>query len=41
MFMCDGTIETAKCIWVNTWSMLDWFGHKTAEIHSFSIQMVN
>ena len=23
MYMCDGTIETVECIWVNIWCMLD------------------
>ena len=33
--MNDGAMETAECMWVNTWCMLDWiigFFHKTAEL---------
>ena len=40
MYMCDGPIETVECIWVNIWCMLIGFGHKTAEIHSFCIQLL-
>ena len=23
VYMCDGPVETAKCIWVNIWCMCD------------------
>ena len=39
--MCDGPIEIFECIWVNIWCMLDLFRHKTEEILSFCIQLVN
>ena len=24
VYMCDGPVETAKCIWVSIWCMFDW-----------------
>ena len=33
--MNDGATETAECIWVDIWCMLDWIigCHKTVEMH--------
>ena len=34
--MNDGAMETAECLWVEIWCMLDWvigLCHKTAEMH--------
>ena len=36
--MCDGTAETVKYLWVNTWCMLDWnLPYKAVEIHYLCI----
>ena len=41
MYICGGPIKTVECIWGNIGACLTVFGHKTAEIHSFCIQLVN
>ena len=41
MYMFGCPVEAVECIWVNFGACLIGFGHKTAEIHSFCIQLVN